>query len=66
LLLPQGILWTSDCEAGYTGAVDTRFCKTEIASPPEGGLALILKMRSVAEAMECRLLVVFCEGYTIW
>jgi hypothetical protein len=31
--LPQGILWTSDCEARYGGTVDTRLHKSKITSP---------------------------------
>jgi hypothetical protein len=32
--LPQGILWTADCEARYVGTVDTRLHKSKIASAP--------------------------------
>jgi len=44
-------------EARYGGLVDTRLDKFEIVSPPEGGIAMMLRMRSFAEAMERRLLV---------
>ena len=47
----------ADCEARYGGLVDTGLDKFEIASPPLGGLAMMLRMRSVAEAMERRLLL---------
>jgi hypothetical protein len=39
------------------GLVDTRLDKFEIASPPLGWLTMMLRMRSVTEAMKRRLLV---------